>query len=45
VTITRAIGDALPVILRPVRGKTVYGRLGPGYGFSLHLFFATQGPD
>ena len=45
VTITRTIGNALPVILWPVRGKTVYGRLGPGYGFSLHLFFATQGPD
>jgi hypothetical protein len=45
VTITRTIGDALPVILWPVRGKTVYGKLGPGYGFSLHLFFATQGAD
>ena len=44
-TITRGVGNALPVILWPVRGKTVYGRLGPGYGFSLHLFFATQGPD
>ncbi len=42
---TRTIGDALPVVLWPVRGKTVYGRLGPGYGFSLHLFFATQGSD
>jgi hypothetical protein len=45
VTITRTIGNAQPVILWPVRGKTVYGKLGPGYGFSLHLFFATQGSD
>jgi hypothetical protein len=45
VTITRTIGDALPVLLWPVRGKTVYGKLGPGYGFSLHLFFATQGSN
>jgi hypothetical protein len=45
VTLTRTVGDAVPVMLWPVRGKTVYGRLGPGYGFSLHLFFATQGSD
>lgn len=44
VTITRAVGNARPVILWPVR-KPVHGRLGPGYGFSLHLFFATQGSD
>ena len=38
-------GAALPVVLRPVRGRLAEGRPGPGYGFVLGFQFATQGPN
>ncbi len=39
------VGEALPVVLRPVKGKLAEGRPGPGYGFVLRFLFATQGPN
>lgn len=38
-------GDALPVVIRPVRRKLVEARIGPGHGFVLGFQFATQGPN
>lgn len=38
-------GEALPVVLRPVKGRLAEGLPGPGYGFVLRFLFATQGPN
>lgn len=43
VTYDFTAGDALPVVLRPVKGKRVEGLPGPGYGFVLRFLFATEG--
>jgi hypothetical protein len=45
VTFDFTVGDALPVVLRPVRGKLAEGRAAHGYGFVLRFLFATQGPN
>ena len=45
VTYDYTAGDALPVVIRPVKRKLVEGRIGPGYGFVLRFLFATQGPN
>lgn len=44
-TFNRSVGDALPVVLRPYKKRPVYGRGGPGYGFTLRFVFATQGSN
>ena len=38
-------GEALPVVLRPAKGRLAEGLPGPGYGFVLQSLFATQGPN
>ena len=43
VTYDFTAADALPVVLRPVKGKPVEALPGPGYGFVLRFLFATQG--